>query len=136
MLATSILLAAACTPAQATTETNSRPLGPGEHWLPLAQTEVNGTVYLCTLDNRIGGPPYVLRGDATDPRFTWALYLGNRYEIGWPRGFSVRFSSGLQVLDENDFVVATGEDNFNKMCPTADSNVSYLDLSSLIPRAD
>ena len=92
--------------------------------------------YLCSADNPIGGAPYVLQGAENDPRLTWAMYLGQRYEIGWPLGYSVRFSNGLEVLDENGVVVATGEDEFNKICPTADSGVSYLDLGAVIPPRD
>jgi hypothetical protein len=88
--------------------------------------------YVCNADNQVAGPPYILQGDEADPRFTWAEFDGQRYELGWPIGYSARFPNTLQVLNDSGTVVAVAANEYGKICPTADPNVWLLDLSSLV----
>lgn len=117
----SVLFVYAC--ASAPQATPARTLGPGEQWLPIAVTDANGVAYLCNTSNEIGGPALELLGSPSDPRLTWTTRLGVRLELAWPVGYSARFTPGLEVLDQNDNVVAHGGELLLKACATAVSGI-------------
>jgi hypothetical protein len=112
-----------------------RALGPGEYWLPLATTYRGGSELLCQPDNPIGGPRATLLGSASDARLAWVVRDGQRYELGWPAGYTARFSPELEVLDDHSRLVASQGDQFTKLCPTADAGTFWL-MSAAITRGD
>ncbi|HJP89081.1 MAG TPA: hypothetical protein VJ850_08615 [Candidatus Limnocylindrales bacterium] len=87
-------------------ENPTRPLGPGERWLPVFPVAMSdGTQILCGGVGFVGN--FVLRGSAADPRQAWVIQPdGRRMELVWPAGYSARFTPQLEVLDETSQVVA------------------------------
>lgn len=77
----------------------TRPLGPGEVWLPVSRIGE-----LCAG----GGLDAFLRGSPADPRITWLENAdGTRVEmlVGWPPEYIARFTPELEVLDRDGNVI-------------------------------
>ena len=119
LLLTAVVLAS-CGPSAAgplTTETSSRVLGPGEHWLPLA----NFGKHLCFGAGFIG--------------LAWLSTSDDeRKELAWPVGYSARFTPKLEILDAHGQVAAVAGQSAIGGCPIADTSVFAADFSS--PRPD
>jgi len=82
----------------------SRPLGPGERWLPIVDD--HGGQLLC------GGVGFVgefrLHGSAADPQLAWMTRPdGTRQDLVWQVGYSARFTPQLEVLDQHGTVIAS-----------------------------
>ena len=96
---------------------------PASSGSPSRSPTSNGVAYLCNISNEIGAPALELFGSPSDPRLTWTTRLGERLELAWPVGYSARFTPGLEVLDQNDNVVAHGGELLVKACLTAESGI-------------
>ena len=79
----------------------------------LAACGLGGPVALRTDASWNGGCAFgvgidaVLHGSPTDSKMAWAedRMSGGRLELIWPRGFTARFSQGLEILDRDGDVV-------------------------------
>jgi hypothetical protein len=111
------------------TPTPSRALGAGEHWLPVANW---GDNMLCAGTGYSGD--HRLHGAASDPRLAWMIRPdGTRGELGWPVGFSARFTPTLEVLDDHGRVIASEGSIVQGGCGTADPGVTYPDFTTPAP---
>jgi hypothetical protein len=113
--------------------TPSRPLGPGEQWLPVANwTLPSGDTFLCA------GGGFVqdirLRGAPDDPRLVWMVYPdGGRTDLSWPAGYSARFVPTLEVLDGSGRVVGRDGTLVTGGCGTQEPGVMFVELESVAP---
>lgn len=111
------------------TPTPSRALGPGEHWLPVADW---GDNTLCAGGGYPDEPR--LHGAPDDPRLAWMIRSnGTRTELAWPVGFSAHFTPTLQVLDDRGRVVASEGSIVQGGCGTADPGVTFPDFATPAP---
>jgi hypothetical protein len=64
------------------------------------------------------GTDLVIHGSATDPSVSWATTAdgGNRLDLVWPVGYSVRFMPDLEIVDPSGGVVAREGDHLTGMC--------------------
>jgi hypothetical protein len=110
--------------------TPTRPLGPGEAWLPIANwTLPDGSTLLCAGGGFVGD--IRLRGAANDPRLAWMVYPdGSRTELSWPVGYSARFVPRLEVLDGAGRVVGRDGSLVTGGCSTQEPGVMYVELEN------
>ena len=87
---------------------------------------------LCNVPREIGGAALILTGSANDPRLVWLLRLGQQLELGWPVGYSARFTPKLELMDENDKVVGREGDVALGGCETS-PGVWSIELPGQIP---
>jgi len=102
----------------------TRPLGPGEVWLPVSHIGE-----LCAG----GGLDAVLRGSPADPRITWLEGAdGARVEmlVGWPPEYSARFTPKLEVLDPDGNVIGRDGWRVSGFCGAGNGIL----LEPLLPR--
>lgn len=105
---------------------SSRPLGPGERALPVADWGEGDQAFLCA-----GGgfaDRVELRGSPNDPRIAWGISLGKRLDFVWPEGYSARFVPLLEVLDETGTVVARDGDVIDGGCRLGDPDAWFVDF--------
>jgi hypothetical protein len=126
-----LVLVAACGGAPAATPTRS--LGPGEHPLPVAKWDAGwGQTVLCAGAGFV--PERRLHGSPDDPRLVWMIdAFGIRTEIGWPVGYSARFTPNLELLDNRGVVIAREDSPVLGGCPTAVVNEWSVDLATPRP---
>jgi len=126
-----VILLGSCSAFQAgmPAPTPSRPLGPGERWLPVTNWTVDGTRLLCAGVGFVGG--FVLHGSPLDPRGAWmTMPDGTRQELGWPLGTSARFVPGLELLDADGRLIAREGSNVDGGCPTPERGVWWVSFAS------
>lgn len=121
------LMVTACAGPSAQTPTRS--LEPGEQRVPVANWTAGlvGGPVLCA---GVGYPSAtaILHGSATDPRLVWMSRLAKRVELGWPVGYSARFTPQLELLDEHGVVVGREGSILVGGCETADAGVFSVEL--------
>jgi hypothetical protein len=127
IVVTALLLVAACAAA-----TPTRPLGPGEQWVPVANWKAGpfGPELLCAGTGWV--PPGALHGSANDPRLVWVTRGAGtrRLEVGWPLGYSARFTPQLELLDAAGSVVGHEGTAVGGGCLTADADVWSVELAN------
>lgn len=111
----------------------TRPLGPGERWLPAFPVEMaDGTPILCGGVGFIGN--FVLHGAVADPRLAWIRYPdGSRRELVWPAGYSARFTPDLEVLDDHGQVVARDLSIATGGCPMPPDGAEWVSFDQPQP---
>lgn len=127
-LLASLLLVAACTGAPQATP--SRSLGPGERWVPVANWTAGwfgGGQVLCAGVGYVAGTA-ILHGSASDARLVWMSRVGKRVELGWPVGYSARFTPQLELLDDQGVVVGREGSALTGGCGTVDPGVFSVEL--------
>jgi hypothetical protein len=124
-----LLTACAGRPPEATP---SRQLGSGEHWVPVFNWWKDGQELLCAGGGFIGD--IRLRGSPDDPRLVWMVWPdGHRTELGWPVGYSARFTPRLELLDAAGQVVAHDGTLVTGGCSTADPQIMWVELATDAP---
>ena len=124
----SLVLVAACASVTQPAATPARTLGPGEQWVLVAPAPD----VLCNVPREIGGAALVLTGSPNDPGLVWLMRLGQRLELGWPVGYSARFTPKLELMDENDNVVGREGDVALGGCETS-PGVWSIELPDQLP---
>lgn len=106
----------------------TRPLGPGERWLPIARWDLpGGRTLLCSGGGTIGD--FRLHGSPIDARLAWMVWPdGHRTELAFAAGWSARFMPDLEVLDAGGRVVAREGSPIIGTCGTAEPGVSRADF--------
>jgi hypothetical protein len=99
--------------------TPSRPLGPGEYWLPWTDARE------CEVTSLEGA---TLHGSPTNGAVWLESPTGGRIELVWPPRFSARFDPDLEVLDHLGRVAAREGTPVTEACLTGDPDVLSLDL--------
>lgn len=107
--------------------TPARSLGHGERWVPVAIWTRGGLFFTCSGTGWVGGGS-PLSGSPTDPRLVWTFRHGKRLELGWPVGYSARFTPNLELLDEQGNVVGREGDELIGGCETAEHGVWFVGL--------
>jgi len=119
---------AACS-AEPPRATPSRSLGPGERWVPVASWWKDGQKLLCAGGGLIGD--IRLHGAPDDPRLVWIVWPDDhRTDLGWPVGYSARFTPALELLDGSGRVIAHGGTLVTGGCTTADPQVWSIELAT------
>ena len=104
-------------------------LQPGEIAVPVANWRLaDGSTLLCAG----GGWPDLptLHGSPDNPRVVWVMRGGSRIDVAWPNGWRARFTPALELLDNNDNVVAVEGTAVSGGCQTAEPNVYSVELAS------
>jgi hypothetical protein len=130
LLATTAIFVAGCAVSLLAipAATPSRSLGPGERWVPVANWDAGGGVRLLC-----AGGGFVadmrLHGSVDDPRLVWMTdAFGIRTELGWPVGYSARFTPALELLDDLGHVIAREGSRVTEGCRTAGENEMSVDF--------